>query len=102
MHLGYEIIMVFIHLDDVQLNIARISQRVVEGGHYVSDEKVAGRLERLVKNVKASISLVDRLVIFDNSHRIGSFNCQLEYVGGALCYQADNLKPWAASFFTEN
>ncbi|MFT3929269.1 MAG: zeta toxin family protein [Spongiibacteraceae bacterium] len=99
--LGYEIIMVFIHLDNVQLNIARISQRVVEGGHYVPDEKVAGRLERLVKNIQASIPLVDRLVIFDNSHRLGSFNCQLEYVGGGLCYQAENLKPWAMEFINK-
>lgn len=100
--LGYEIIMVFIHLDDAQLNIARISQRIVEGGHYVPDEKVRGRLERLVKNVKASIPLIDRLVAFDNSQRAGSFNCQLEYIGGTLCYQADNLKRWAEKFLTEN
>lgn len=99
--LGYEIIMVFIHLDDAQLNIARISQRVVEGGHYVPDDKVLSRLERLVKNVKASIPLVDRLAIFDNSHRLESFNHQLEYVGGALRYQAENLKPWAVEFLTE-
>lgn len=99
--LGYEIIMVFIHLDDVQLNIARITQRVTEGGHHVPADKVVGRLERLVKNVKAAIPHVDRLVILDNSHRVGSFNCQLEYVGGALCFQAELLKPWAEAFVAE-
>ncbi len=99
--MGYEIIMVFIHLDDPQLNVARITQRVVEGGHHVPDDKVASRLERLVKNVKAAIPLVDRLVIFDNSHRLGSFNCQLEYRDGVLSYRAEILKPWAAEFLTE-
>lgn len=99
--MGYEVIMVFIHLDDVQLNIARITQRVTEGGHHVPEDKVVGRLERLVKNVKAAIAHVDRLVVFDNSHRIGSFNCQLEYVGGALCFQAESLKPWAANFIAQ-
>jgi len=99
--LGYEIIMVFIHLDDVQLNIARITQRVTEGGHHVPADKVASRLERLVDNVKAAIPHVDRLVIFDNSHRVGSFNCQLQYLGGALSFQAELLKPWAAAFIAE-
>lgn len=94
----YEINMVFIHLGDPQLNIARISQRVVEGGHFVPDEKVTGRLKRLVDNVKACIPLVDRLVIFDNSQRVGSFNCQLEYVSGTLSYQAEQLEPWTAEF----
>ena len=95
---GYEIIMVFIHLGDPQLNIARITQRVVEGGHYVPDDKVEKRLRLLVDNVKACIPLVDRLAIFDNSHRVGSFNCQLEYVGGILSYQAEQLEPWTAEF----
>lgn len=95
---GYEIIMIFIHLGDAQLNIARITQRVVEGGHYVPEDKVRSRIERLVNNVKAAIPLVDRLVIFDNSHRTGSFNCQLEYVGGGLCFQAQPLEPWAVDF----
>lgn len=98
---GYEIVMVFIHLDDVQLNIARISQRVVEGGHYVPDEKVATRLERLVENVKTSIALVDRLVAFDNSHRDGAFERQLEYIDGNLAFQADALKAWAAGFVSQ-
>ncbi len=99
--LGYEIIMVFIHLADPQLNIARISQRVVEGGHCVPDDKVLSRLERLVQNVKASIPYVDRLAIFDNSHRLGAFNLQLEYTGGVLSFQAENLQPWAAKFANE-
>lgn len=99
--MGYEVIMVFIHLDDVQLNVARITQRVTEGGHHVPEDKVVGRLGRLVNNVKAAIPHVDRLVVFDNSHRVGSFNCQLEYVGGALCFQAESLKPWAAEFIAE-
>jgi predicted ABC-type ATPase len=44
---GYEIIMVFIHLDDVQLNLARITQRVAEGGHFVPEDKLHFETERL-------------------------------------------------------
>ena len=41
--LGYEIILVFIHLDDSALNQARIAQRVSEGGHTVPADKVEFR-----------------------------------------------------------
>ncbi len=99
---GYEIIMVFIHLDDVQLNIARITQRVAEGGHHVPEDKVVSRIERLLQHVKDAIPYVDRLVVLDNSHRLGSFDCQLDYQKGVLSFEAEPLKPWAAKFKSSN
>jgi len=39
--LGYEVILVFIHLEELALNQARIIQRVSEGGHNVPEDKVA-------------------------------------------------------------
>ncbi len=100
--IGYEIIMVFIHLDDVQLNIARITQCVAEGGHHVPEDKVASCLRRLVKNVKAATPSVDRLVVLDNSHRDNAFNRQLEYMNGELNFQTENLKSWAVEFMARS
>ncbi len=42
--MGYEIILVFIHLNDVVLNQARIRQRVSEGGHSVPEDKVSNQI----------------------------------------------------------
>lgn len=95
---GYEVIMVFVHLDDAQLNIARITQRVVEGGHAVPDDKVIERLERLVVHIRDAIPVVDRLVVLDNSQRLSPFSRQIEFRSGALWLQAEPLKVWAKEF----
>jgi len=50
--LGYQVVMVFIHLGDPSLNQARISMRVSQGGHSVLPEKVQKRIPRLLEQVK--------------------------------------------------
>lgn len=65
--LGYEVIMVMIHLDSAVLNQARVAERVSEGGHAVPDEKVISRIPRMLRHVKASIPLCDRVQAYDNS-----------------------------------
>ncbi len=39
--IGYDIVLVFIHLDLASLNQARVAQRVSDGGHHVPEEKVS-------------------------------------------------------------
>lgn len=43
---GYEVIMVFVTLDSPELCIARIRERVAQGGHFVPDEDVRRRFYR--------------------------------------------------------
>ena len=57
--LGYQIILVLIHLEHTDLNKARISQGVSEGGHNVPDEKVEQRIPRTLAHVKKAIPLCD-------------------------------------------
>lgn len=71
--LGYEIILVFIHLSDASLNQARIAQRVSEGGHYVPDEKVTNRIPRVLKLIKQTLPLCDQVYILDNSRTDNPF-----------------------------
>ena len=59
--LGYQVIMVLIHLESTDLNRARIASRVSEGGHSVPEDKVISRIPRLLDQVRASIPLVDVL-----------------------------------------
>lgn len=71
--LGYEVILVYIHLESSELNEARVSQRVSEGGHPVPAEKIHGRLPRTVKNIVKTLSLVDSAFLLDNSSRDNPF-----------------------------
>ena len=57
----------FIHLSSIDLNKARISQRIEEGGHFVPDDKVETRIPRTLENIKTAIQLVDQSYLLDNS-----------------------------------
>lgn len=65
--LGYEVILVFIHVESSGLNKARVSQRVAEGGHNVPNDKIESRIPRVLENVKTAIPLCDQVRVLDNS-----------------------------------
>lgn len=93
--LGYEIILVFIHLDTVSLNQARVAQRMSVGGHNVPDEKVASRIPRLLQNIKKTLPLCDQVRILNNS-RIDSPFQQVAVIRNAqLIQQKKTLPNWA-------
>lgn len=71
--MGYEIILVFIHLDLVSLNQARVAQRVSEGGHSVPEDKVSSRIPRTLQNVQQTLPLCDYCYLLDNSCLDNSF-----------------------------
>lgn len=70
---NYEIILVFIHLSSIDLNKARIFQRIEEGGHFVPDDKVETRIPRTLEKIKTVIQLVDQAYLLDNSDCVQPF-----------------------------
>lgn len=70
---GYQIILIYIHLDDSTLNEARVQQRVSEGGHSVPPEKIHSRIPRTKKNIKTALPLVDEARLLNNSLRDDPF-----------------------------
>jgi len=82
--LGYEIILVFIHLDTVSLNQARVAQRISEGGHNVPDEKVASRIPKLLQNIKNTLPLCDQVSILNNSRIDNPFEQVAVFRNGQL------------------
>lgn len=89
--LGYEIILVYIHLVTVELNEARVQQRVSEGGHNVPPEKIRSRIPRTMNNISQIIPLADEARLLDNSSKEDPFkqiavikNCLKEKKVGRL------------------
>jgi len=93
--LGYQIILVFIHLDTVSLNQARVAQRLSEGGHNVPDEKVANRIPRLLQNIKHTLPLCDQVRILNNSRIDDPFQQVAVIRNGQTIQQAIPLPDWA-------
>lgn len=66
---GYAVVIFFIALEDPQLNVERVRQRVALGGHPVPEDRIVARYERTLTLLPEAISLCDRAVLFDNSYR---------------------------------
>jgi predicted ABC-type ATPase len=97
---GYEIILVFIHLDHVALNKARVLQRVSEGGHDVPKNKIASRLPRTLKNIKATIELCDRVELLDNSSYVKPLQRVASISNGNVTPYLSPMPGWAANLLT--
>lgn len=92
--LGYEIVLVFIHLSDVALNQARIAQRVSEGGHYVPDDKVISRIPRTLKLIKKTLPLCDQVYVLDNSRADNPFQQLAVIRNGQFIFRQDIMPDW--------
>ena len=89
--LGYEVILVLIHLNNASLNQARIAQRISEVGHHVPAEKV---ISRLLNNVQASQPLCDQVRLVDNSSADHPFLPVAKIIAGLEQRHQDPLPPW--------
>jgi predicted ABC-type ATPase len=99
--LGYQIILVLIHLEHTDLNKARISQRVSEGGHNVPDEKVEQRIPRTLAHVKMAIPLCDQVRILDNSRSDNPFTPVVSIIGGQTTRHFHPLPEWIRNLVDE-
>lgn len=98
--LDYQIILVFIHLEQVTLNKARIAQRVRDGGHFVPDDKVIERIPRTLINVKKAIPLCDQVWVLDNSLAEQPYQTIAKIKGTRVTIESNPLPHWAESLLT--
>ena len=98
---GYEVILVFIHLDDPQLNLARIAQRVTDGGHSVPEEKVRSRLPRTLENIKKALPIADEVHLLDNSRCDDPFRRVVSLINGEVVVHADPVPGWALGVLSD-
>ena len=86
--LDYTVIMVLIHLEQAELNAARVAQRVQEGGHNVPTEKLLKRIPRMLNQVKTAIPLCDEVRVLDNSSAENPFRPLMTIkLGQVECHQ---------------
>ena len=99
--LGYEIVLVFIHLDSPELNNARVSQRVEQGGHWVPEDKVNERIPRTLHNIKQALPLCDDVYLLDNSRADAPFRSVAALRGGRLVLKQQPVPQWAREILTD-
>lgn len=64
---GYKTYLYFICIDDPEVNISRVQNRVRKGGHPVDEIKIEERYFRTLKNLISAIEVSDKTYLFDNS-----------------------------------
>lgn len=93
--LGYYVVLVMIHLNDTNLNQARVAERVSEGGHSVPAEKIVTRVPRMLAHVRMSIPLCDLVRVYDNSSRDDPYQRVFTIEHGKTTIHRDPLPDWA-------
>ena len=68
---GFEVVLVYIGTENVEINLARIRNRVLAGGHDVPESDVRRRYQRSIKSLLTAIERADHTILFDNSTEEG-------------------------------
>jgi predicted ABC-type ATPase len=68
---GFEVVLVYIGTENVEINLARIRNRVLAGGHDVPEEDVRRRYRRSFQNLPVAVKRTDHTILFDNSTEDG-------------------------------
>jgi predicted ABC-type ATPase len=89
--LGYTIKMVAIYTISADLNVARVSQRVGEGGHSVPEEKIRERIPRTHRYIGEALKYCDQFVLLDNSSFDNPYVLKLAKKGGQFVVINDPL-----------
>lgn len=68
---GFEIVLVYIGTENVEINLVRIRNRVLAGGHNVPEADARRRYKRSFANLPIAIQRADHTILFDNSTEEG-------------------------------
>jgi predicted ABC-type ATPase len=91
---GFAVFLVFIGLEGPVLSLARVKQRVEQGGHDVPDAKLRARFPRTLANLRAGIPLADEAFVFDNSSYDRPYRVLAVYARGRLVSRHPPLPAW--------
>ena len=79
--------------DDVSINMTRIKQRVIAGGHDVPQDKVVSRYHRSLNQLPQAINASNRAYIFDNSGAASVWVCEITE-GEQIEYKQEAVPDW--------
>ncbi len=64
---GFRLYLYFVATEDPEINVSRVANRVVLGGHDVPTDKIIARYSRSLGLLPDAIRVADRAYVFDNS-----------------------------------
>lgn len=79
---GYYLVVIHIRLDDPSISVARVMERVEQGGHDVPNDRLLSRFPRTARNAAVAVTIADLALVFDNSVVGKSFQWIETWQGG--------------------
>lgn len=98
---GYVVKVFYFHLTSPELNVARVSCRVISGGHNVPEDKLRGRIPRTVNLVRDCVGLADELHLIDNSSADRPYKRLAVLQQGEWFTFADDVPGWVRLFIDD-
>ena len=88
---GYHTKMIYMTLDGVEQSLARVKQRVSDGGHYVDEDSIRFNYVEGLKNLEYFSNRFDSLEILDASKKPGQIKLLLKIKQQQLVYLSNDL-----------
>lgn len=92
---GFRVDPVYICLDTPERSVLRVNERVLQGGHDVSDQDVRRRYMRSLANLPEAVRISDRAVLYDNSG--DEYRRMSEVRQGVVVWIAVKPVPWVTA-----
>ena len=102
MSAGYHVVLCFIGIAGPETSDQRVSMRVSQGGHDVPLEKLVARFPRTLANLKAAISILPQVIIFDNEDLNHPFKRVAVFENGKTTFLAEPLPLWLVPLLQPN
>ncbi len=100
---GFFIRIFFISTEHPSINAARITNRVMEGGHSVPIDKIISRYYKSILNCETIATVVDRLYLYDNSIDGQMARPLFRLSNGVLGKMyVETLPEWASNILPDN
>ena len=92
--LGYRLVVFHVGLASADLAIARVRERVKEGGHTVPEDKIRARFARNQPLIREAVLMADYSSVYDASRLNQPPRLLLNLQSGSVEFCADNLPDW--------
>lgn len=98
---GYRVVVFHLALASADLAVARVEERVAEGGHPVPENKIRGRFARNGELIRQAALMADRAQVFDASALNEPPQLLLELANGQVVRKANSVPHWAQKMYAE-
>ncbi len=98
----FRVVVYHVNVRTPELSVARVAERVKEGGHDVPEEKIRARYERNQTLIKQAVLRADVGFVYDNSLLNTLPKLCLVFRHGKIALKEDDLPEWVENVYKAN